>query len=235
MSTLFFRNKRLFALAVLMILSAGLSSLMTIGRQEDPTITNLFATIVTPYSGAGPARVEALVTEKIEDELRQIEEIDEVQTSSSRSGISVVQIELSQFISDTLKSIRHGRKSAMPCPTRRRNFRPACSRTEFRRRPHGRLHRHQRGNRLPRPSAPPATLSSAAMANCCRTGCGRYREPRYRPPLRRTGAKKFSSRSIARKLASLGLTVRRRFQTAITRADSKVSAGQVRGRTSANS
>ena len=99
MSTLFFRDKRLFALAILMILSAGLSSLMAIGRQEDPTITNLFATIVTPYPGAGPARVEALVTEKIEEELRQIDEIDEI-SSTSRTGISVIQVELSQFISN---------------------------------------------------------------------------------------------------------------------------------------
>ena len=38
-----------------------------------PTITTLFATIVTPYPGSDPVRVEALVTEKIEEELRQIE------------------------------------------------------------------------------------------------------------------------------------------------------------------
>ena len=98
MRSLFYRNKRFLALVVLMILSAGISGLLTIGRQEDPTITNLFATIVTPYPGAGPERVEALVTEKIEDELRQIEEIDNVM-STSRSGISVIQIELTQFIS----------------------------------------------------------------------------------------------------------------------------------------
>lgn len=99
MQTLFFRNKRIFALTVLLILAAGMSSLLSIGRQEDPTITNLFATIVTPYPGADPARVEALVTEKIEEELREIAEIEEI-TSTSRVGISVVQIELSMFISD---------------------------------------------------------------------------------------------------------------------------------------
>ena len=82
-----------------MILAAGASSLLSIGRQEDPTITNLFATIVTPYPGADPARVEALVTEKIEEELREIAEIEEI-NSTSRTGISVVQVELSMFISD---------------------------------------------------------------------------------------------------------------------------------------
>ena len=98
MSTLFYRNKRIFALAIVMMLASGLSALLTIGRQEDPTITNLFATVITPYPGADPARVEALVTEKIEAELREIPEIAEI-TSVSRSGVSVVQVELSQFIS----------------------------------------------------------------------------------------------------------------------------------------
>lgn len=100
MSTLFYRDARLFTLAILLILAAGASALVTIGRQEDPTITNLFATILTPYPGADPARVEAQVTEKIEEELREIPEIDEI-TSVSRSGISVITIELSEFISDS--------------------------------------------------------------------------------------------------------------------------------------
>ncbi|MEM8811140.1 MAG: efflux RND transporter permease subunit [Pseudomonadota bacterium] len=99
METLFFREKRLTALVLLVLLSAGLSAFLSIGRQEDPTITNLFATIVTPYPGADPERVEALVTEKIEQELRQIAEIDELK-SVSRSGISLVTVELSSFISD---------------------------------------------------------------------------------------------------------------------------------------
>ena len=100
MSTLFYRDARLFALAILMMVAAGASALLTIGRQEDPTITNLFATIVTPYPGADPGRVESLVTEKIEERLREISEITEI-TSVSRLGISVVQVELSQLISDT--------------------------------------------------------------------------------------------------------------------------------------
>ncbi len=100
MTTLFYREQRFLVLAVLMILAIGATTLTTIGRQEDPTITNLFATIITPFSGADPARVEALVTEKIEEELEAIPEIDVI-SSTSRSGISVVTVELSQFISDT--------------------------------------------------------------------------------------------------------------------------------------
>jgi len=99
METLFFKHKRLTALLILVILSAGISSYFSIGRQEDPTITNLFATVVTPYPGAEPERVEALVTERIEEELREIAEIDIIE-STSRVGVSLVRIELSSFISN---------------------------------------------------------------------------------------------------------------------------------------
>ena len=99
METLFFRNRRIVALAILMILAAGVSALMTVGRQEDPTISNLFGTIVTPYPGADPARVEALVTEKVEDELKKIPEIKEIE-STSRTGLSFVRVELTWSLSE---------------------------------------------------------------------------------------------------------------------------------------
>ena len=97
MPTLFFREWRVTLLAILLILASGLSALLTIGRQEDPAITNLFATVLTPFPGAGPERVEALVTEKIEEELREIQEIKEI-VSHSRNGISLVQVELRQTL-----------------------------------------------------------------------------------------------------------------------------------------
>jgi multidrug efflux pump subunit AcrB len=95
--TWFFRNPRGFALAVVVILAMGWSAFLTIGRQEDPTITNLFANVFTPYPGADPARVEALVTEKIEAELRGIGAIAEIR-SVSRTGLSVVSIELAETL-----------------------------------------------------------------------------------------------------------------------------------------
>lgn len=99
MLTLFYREWRVFALAIGIIIVTGLTALSTIGRQEDPTITNLFTTITTPFPGASPARVESLVTEKIEEELKKIAEIEEIK-STSREGFSIVVVELSQLISD---------------------------------------------------------------------------------------------------------------------------------------
>ncbi|MEM7508113.1 MAG: efflux RND transporter permease subunit [Pseudomonadota bacterium] len=100
MDTMLYDRPRYLALALLVVAALGTFAFNTIGRQEDPTITNLFATVITPYPGADPARVEALVTEKIETELREIPEIDTI-SSTSRTGVSSVKIELSQFITKT--------------------------------------------------------------------------------------------------------------------------------------
>lgn len=99
METLAFRQPRLVALMLLMIVSAGLSSLVALGRQEDPSITNLFATVTSAFPGAEPARVEALVTAKIEEELKTIPEIDVIE-STSLPGVSVVSIELDNTLAD---------------------------------------------------------------------------------------------------------------------------------------
>ncbi|WP_300035220.1 efflux RND transporter permease subunit [uncultured Roseobacter sp.] len=93
METLTFRQPRLVALILLVLITAGLSSFLSLGRQEDPTITNLFATVTTAFPGADPARVETLVTSEIEEELREIAEVDVI-SSVSRSGVSVVSVEL---------------------------------------------------------------------------------------------------------------------------------------------
>ncbi len=99
METLTFRHPRLVALIILVLVSAGLSSFLSLGRQEDPTITNLFATVTTQFPGADPERVEALVTSEIEEELRKIAEVDEI-SSVSRSGVSVVSVELLETLDE---------------------------------------------------------------------------------------------------------------------------------------
>ena len=99
METLTFRQPRLVALIVLVLVSAGLSSFLSLGRQEDPTITNLFANVTTQFPGADPQRVEALVTSEIEEELRKIAEIEEIR-SVSRTGVSVVSIDLIETLDE---------------------------------------------------------------------------------------------------------------------------------------
>ena len=93
MSNLFFRNPRLTALLIGLIIVAGGSSWYVMPRMEDPLLTERFALVNTVFPGADAERVEALVTEKLEDELREIEEIKKLR-SVSRSGISTLTVEL---------------------------------------------------------------------------------------------------------------------------------------------
>lgn len=95
MRALTFQNPRLVVLILLVIVSAGASAFWSLGRQEDPTITNLNATITTLYPGAEPSRVEALVTQPLEEEMRERPEIDVI-SSTSATGVSVVSLELNE-------------------------------------------------------------------------------------------------------------------------------------------
>lgn len=93
MSNLFHRNRRLLALTIVLILVSGLSSYAVLPRMEDPILVERVAQVHTVFPGADPERVETLVTEKLEEELQDIDEIKELR-SVSRTGISVVTIEL---------------------------------------------------------------------------------------------------------------------------------------------
>ena len=99
MGALFFREPRLAALLALTLVAAGASATLAIGRQEDPTITNLFATVTTVFPGAGPTRVESLVTDPLEAALQAVSEVDLV-TSSSAAGVSILQLELADTLTD---------------------------------------------------------------------------------------------------------------------------------------
>ena len=96
-STLFFRNTHLLVLSLIILIIAGISALTSLPRIEDPRITNRNPLILTVLPGASAARVEALVTKKLEDELREIAEIKEIE-STSRPGISLISVELADWV-----------------------------------------------------------------------------------------------------------------------------------------
>ena len=65
-TTFFYRLPRLTVLVILVILAGGLGAILTLGRQEDPTLTERFGYVLTEFPGADAERVEALVTDPIE-------------------------------------------------------------------------------------------------------------------------------------------------------------------------
>ncbi len=96
-SNLFFRNRRLTTLTIGLILVAGLSAISSLPRQEDPSLTHRFDAVNTAFPGASAERVEALVTEKIEAALSEIDEIKRLR-STSRTGMSTVGIEFEDSV-----------------------------------------------------------------------------------------------------------------------------------------
>lgn len=93
MSTLFYRQPRITILVISLIIVSGLSSYFVLPRMEDPLMTERVAMINTVYPGADAERVEALVTEKIEEEFQEIDEIKDLRSFSS-AGISTITVEL---------------------------------------------------------------------------------------------------------------------------------------------
>lgn len=97
MSDLFYRNPRLLALTICLILVSGLSAYMVLPRIEDPQLTKRVGLVRTVFPGASAERVESLVTEKLEKSLDEVEEIKLV-TSTSLSGISAMIVELHDWV-----------------------------------------------------------------------------------------------------------------------------------------
>lgn len=89
----FVENPRLIILVIAVLIVGGLAAVNSLPLSEDPYITGRHATILTPYPGASAERVEVLVTEKIENKVRELAEIESV-TSTSKAGLSILTVEL---------------------------------------------------------------------------------------------------------------------------------------------
>ena len=97
--TFFYRNQRALILAILGILLVGLSAFLTLPRMEDPRLRNRVAILLTPWPGVSAERVEALVTDPIEDKVRELSEFEVIE-SVSRAGLSFILVELDESITD---------------------------------------------------------------------------------------------------------------------------------------
>ena len=93
LSNLFYRLPRLTFLVIGFILLMGISSLVNLPRQEDPTMADRFAAVEVFMPGASALRIEALITEKIESALGEIPEVKQL-TSTSSEGFAYIQTEL---------------------------------------------------------------------------------------------------------------------------------------------
>lgn len=86
------RNRITFTVLATILLM-GLVMYQNLSRDSMPPYTVRVASIVSQFPGSSPERVEQLVTDKVEKIAQELPELKEV-TSTSRSGLSVVTVEL---------------------------------------------------------------------------------------------------------------------------------------------
>lgn len=74
-------------LAALLLLIHGALSFLGLPRQENPTLRDRFAQVVTYLPGAEPEKVEQLVSEVLEDAIAEVDDVEEI-VSRSVTGAS---------------------------------------------------------------------------------------------------------------------------------------------------
>jgi multidrug efflux pump subunit AcrB len=80
-------------LLILFCLFGGIAGYLSIGKLEDPVFTLKSALVITPYPGATAEEVASEVSEVLEAELQQMDEVATI-TSSNRPGVSVIEVEV---------------------------------------------------------------------------------------------------------------------------------------------
>ncbi len=88
------RNRVTFVILFAALL-AGLMAFQGMPRAEDPGFTIRTAMVLTYFPGASPERVEMLITDKLEEAIQEMPEIDFIQ-SESRTGVSIIFVNIQQ-------------------------------------------------------------------------------------------------------------------------------------------
>ena len=94
---LYLDRPRIFLLAMLFIIAGGLLSYDSLPRQENPQLAERWANITAVLPGATPQRIETQIADVLETQLREIDEI-KIIDSTSLSGVVRVGLELKEII-----------------------------------------------------------------------------------------------------------------------------------------
>jgi multidrug efflux pump subunit AcrB len=100
----FINNWRVTILFLILFVFGGFASLFSMPLESDPEVKIPAAIVTTVYPGASPADIEKLVTDRIEEKLKNLDELSKL-TSSSSEGVSMVSIEFDAR-ADLVESIR---------------------------------------------------------------------------------------------------------------------------------
>lgn len=114
-------NNRIAITALLIIAVVGIANYFDLSRDSMPPYTIRIASVITRLPGADPQKVENLVTDKLEEAIREMADVKTIE-SESRTGLSVITVKLKdrvnseelQPIWDELKDKVNEVKFALP-------------------------------------------------------------------------------------------------------------------------
>ena len=92
-------NNRVTAVALLVILFAGLAAYRDMPQNEDPGFVIRVALVMTYFPGASPERVEQLVTDRLEKAIQEIPELEYI-SSESKTGVSLIYVHILESYSE---------------------------------------------------------------------------------------------------------------------------------------
>ena len=92
-------KNRVTATILLFFLISGLIAYFKMPRAKDPSFNIPSAVVTTVFAGATPQRIESLVTIPLERQLRQINEIKKIR-STSTNGVSTIYIDVDEKYHD---------------------------------------------------------------------------------------------------------------------------------------
>ena len=86
-------RNRITAVALAVILFAGINAFLSSPRAEDPGFVIRAARVITYFPGASPERIEQLVTDKLEKTIQEMPEVDFL-SSESKTGVSIIMVNI---------------------------------------------------------------------------------------------------------------------------------------------
>lgn len=92
-------NSRITLIGMLIVVVVGVTTFLSYPRAEDPSITIRQVTVTASFPGMSPDRVEELITKPLEAAMREIADIDDIE-STSKTGSAKLSLEIHDRVTD---------------------------------------------------------------------------------------------------------------------------------------
>ena len=87
------KKRAVMVLVTVVFVVVGIISYLRLGKLEYPSFVIKQAMVITPYPGAAPREVEREVTDKLEEAIQSMEQLESV-VSTSQEGLSIITVEI---------------------------------------------------------------------------------------------------------------------------------------------